>query len=143
MHSWKRPAKLLSQTLPYSTPTTKKTSVPPLTYKKIKEKTKEASFKERNLYHPHEITITPRSKIKVYLRESILEVKCANKKKIPAKSKKKSIAEIIEEPVQPVKLQRITSSKIAFPATTIGQIMMRVRELVIDPLKKELPMLIN
>ncbi|OMJ80431.1 hypothetical protein SteCoe_19336 [Stentor coeruleus] len=60
-----------------------------------------------------------------------------NKKKI-LKSRRKSIADIHDEIVPVIKLKRITSSKIKFPATNVGQIMMRIRDLVIDPLKQEL-----
>lgn len=60
-----------------------------------------------------------------------------NKKKI-LKFRRRSIADIHEEIAPIIKLKRITSSKIKFPATNVGQIMMRIRDLVIDPLKQEL-----
>lgn len=60
-----------------------------------------------------------------------------NKKKT-LKAKKKSIADIIEDTHHAIKLSRITSSHIPFPASTVGQIMIRIRDLVIDPLKQEL-----
>ena len=54
-----------------------------------------------------------------------------------AKVKKKIIVEAMDEPRETFKLRRITSSKITFPAANIGQIMMRVKDLVLDPLRQE------
>lgn len=53
------------------------------------------------------------------------------------KNRRKSMYDVHGED-QRTKISRITSSKIPFPATNVGQIMMRIRDLVIDPLKREL-----
>ena len=60
------------------------------------------------------------------------------KEKKRVKTKGKNIIEFFEEPKQPLKLRRITSSKIMFPSMNIGQVMIRVKDLVLDPLKKEI-----
>ena len=61
-----------------------------------------------------------------------------NKNKHINKTHKRNITEDYDIPISGNKLSRITSSSITFPALTVGQIIMRIRDLVIDPLRKEL-----
>lgn len=92
---------------------------------------------DRQYYKPNSIQISPRSKVTVYTLKPLLRE--PSRRKTKSNKEKKKCAEVTYEEVKTnFKLKRITSSKILFPATTIGQIMMRVRDLVIDPLKIEL-----
>jgi len=54
------------------------------------------------------------------------------------KKKKKSVCEILEEMKLLPKVRRISSSKITYPSANYGQILDRIKDLVIDPLKLEL-----
>ena len=113
-----------------------KISIPPLTYKQIINKKPENDLSQRLYFQPNNIKLSPRSKLVIYsLKPLTVETPKPTR---PKKLKNFSIAEKIEEPITNIKLSRITSSKITFPSKNVGQIMMRVRDLVLDPLRKEL-----
>ena len=68
-------------------------------------------------------------------KEKKIKVNCNHKHKIKQNKNnthKRYITGII--PITGMKFSRITSSKITFPELTGGQIIMRIRDLVIDPL---------
>lgn len=54
------------------------------------------------------------------------------------KCKKKSVCEMLEEMKTEPKVRRISSSKITYPSANYGQILDKIKDLVIDPLKLEL-----
>jgi hypothetical protein len=100
-------------------------SVPPLSYKmfKKKEKNKKSEkYDKSNQSIVRSIVCSPLSK-----RKSII---------YKGNYQKHRLSEV--DYMKSVKLTRITSSEITFPATNVGQIAMRVRDLVLDPLEHEL-----
>lgn len=130
-----------SQTNPDSVakPRTQSTIVPRIDYKSVKEAVPQLdSSPNRYFYQPCSLKISPRSKITVY-STSPLGPQPERKEKKRVKTKGKCISELFfDEPKQPFKLSRITSSKITFPSANIGQIMIKVKDLVLDPLKQEI-----
>lgn len=52
--------------------------------------------------------------------------------------KKKSVAEILEEIKTAPRVRRISSSKITHPSTNFAEILDKIKDLVLDPLQREL-----
>ena len=122
---------------PAAKPRTQSTQVPQLRYHHLKTQTLEpGSDQNRYFYKPCSLKISPRSTVTVYSPRPLNESPRVSYRE-KAKVKKKIIVEAMDEPRETFKLRRITSSKITFPAANIGQIMMRVKDLVLDPLRQE------
>lgn len=120
-------------------PRTQSTIVPRIDYKSVKEVSLPTEPSPNHyFYQPCSLKISPRSKVTIY-STSPLGPQPERKEKKRVKTKGKCISELyFDEPKQPFKLRRITSSKITFPSANIGQVMLRVKDLVLDPLKQEI-----
>jgi hypothetical protein len=101
---------------------------PSLDYKRIKNE-KNSSKKSRKTSKNFEISCgKSKSLDKKHIFRSI------EKKK----KKKKNLSEILEE-IKPVRrVRRISSSQIHHPALNMGEILEKIKELVLDPLKDEI-----
>ena len=120
--------------------TERKIIIPALRYKEYENRNHSENLEHRCYYKPNHLQLSPRSKVTIYTLKPIhtnnpSPIQTSKKKQ----KKQKNVENVVNEP-QPttIKISRVTSSKILFPALTVGQIIMRVKELVLDPLKKEL-----
>lgn len=136
--SHKKPIKRLPHPVPVTKPRTQSTIVPRIDYKSIKDSSPQTDLNQnRYFYQPCSIKISPRSRVTIY-STSPIGVESVKKERKRVKTKGKCTVEVFDEPKQPLKLKRITSSKITFPSINIGQVMLRVKDLVLDPLKQEI-----
>jgi hypothetical protein len=125
------------ESLPEAKPRTQSTQVPRIHYKHLKmQNFDKDTDQHRYFYKPCSLKLSPRCTVTVY-SPSPLGDSPKVKHREQTTIKKKKTTENVEVPKTAVKLTRITSSKISFPAVNIGQVMMRVKDLVIDPLKQE------
>lgn len=124
-----------------------KNSVPPLKIKELMQ-TPHRALENRFYYKPNQISLSPRSKVTIYTVGSFymdignknIENKAhkMHQRVTRGKLHKRNITEFTESPKGEIKLSRVTSSKILFPATTTGQIIIKIKDLVLDPLRKEM-----
>ena len=136
--SHKKPIKRHLIPVPVTKLRTQSTIVPRIDYKSIKDSCAQTDLSQnRYFYQPCSIKISPRSRVTIY-STSPFGTEPVKKEKKRVKTKGKCTVEIFDEPKQPLKLKRITSSKITFPSINIGQVMLRVKDLVLDPLKLEI-----
>ena len=141
-----------------------KLSGPPTLRIKDFDKSNFKGLEDRYYYQANQLKLSPRCKVTIYTaspfhgrgetmgyggvekKDKNLNMKKGKKVRVycnsKEKNKKKGQVRYNDEESEAgktgIKLSRITSSKITFPALTVGQIIMRIRDLVIDPLKKEL-----